>query len=207
MAMKSKPKPEDNNPFTVDVSDEDGADKPSTMASSLDLALKIANDVDPFTVFRRSEDKKGHSDSIHVRIPQWWADVAKHVVEKSGGLFKNCSELYRDAYIKSIIFWLKHLDEIDPAVLAPFVLDAESNRRQCELQSIRETIENIKKTTKLFASMRDWEGLFTYLDQQLAPARSLRDPHRARVLKLINFERLKYGERFSALRGRGKTNG
>lgn len=177
--------------------------------SENEFAREMASKCRSDQFYTRSEDKKGHDETLRARVPKWWLGQIAHVVDKIPA-YSSSSDLVRDAVYHRVCYLILHNDEIDPAVLAPFLSDRESQRAIQEIESMRSSLDGIRSTVRAYEGSRDWAGMFVYLDRQRVLARTMREPYRRRFLReiedLIEDHRLNLSREERRKRDHGDTD-
>lgn len=190
---------QDDNPFTVDSYKD--------LPSEWDHILAAARAIEPSDFFLKSEDSKGHSDSLRVRIPKNWSGPLRHIAERIPTYKGVITYLIRDAVIHRVAHWIRAgaadtISGLDPAIVGPFLLEAENDKAIADANKHLSILKGIKEAVSAMVKARDLEGLFEVLDRQLRIARTCRDPFRSRLIKRIEGYQRKYGEAYRGYRER-----
>jgi hypothetical protein len=158
-------------------------------ASEICKAIELARAVDPSKCFTCSKDKLGHGVYIKTRIPSHWAGLINYLVEKIPA-YRSASDLFRDGLCQRAAYLAIHEASIDPAELAPFILEVLADRAENALTQFETSTKKVESILKKLIIKRDFEATFLMIDQFRQAAKELPEPYRGRIEKdLALYER------------------
>lgn len=153
-------------------------------SSEIQRSLEIVDQIDPAVVFSTSKDKQGHSSVITVRLPQHWGGLLSYVREQVPA-YKTTSEFVRDAIIQRVAWLLKNKENMNPAVLAPYLSEAMIDKIESEGRAFDTVSIKANKQIKSLVRRKDFNQAFTLIEYLEKNAREMNDPYRKRFLKQL----------------------